>query len=378
MGLTAQGINLIQRLIAPVEQSSILWNAADKAVSLFLRGFVRKMARDLYFKHFDHLQMLLLHLHTGCNYNCRYCYIDSEMKMSVDYWYRLLDEAKKMKVQNIGLAGGEPLMYEYFPEIFEKVLENNFTVNIITNGFLLDNWLDRIALERSRGHDIDIYISFDHPSLYEKMVRYPGSYEKIMNNVKRAVSLKIPVKLFVTVTTENVKLLPEIVKITEMAGVSVMIERCHPGREEKQFKRLKLNPEQWEFARKAVGVLARRQPRIYLINKILSEVTGNCCQGYLCNIAFLADGTAIPCPFAPKETGIGNIKKQSLKTLWKRYRNMREKWRVIPEECRSCSMAETCLGGCKTYVYTQTGRFDRRDPLCTAYKKDAGKPVIPH
>jgi len=87
------------------------------------------------------------------------------------------------------------------------------------------------------------------------------------------------------------------------------------------------------------------------------------CSCFTDILSITADGIALPCPFAPPELSVGNVKRETLKEIWKTYEERRKKWREIPDECRTCENKYKCGGGCKTYSYLKTGNFGK-DPLC--------------
>ncbi|MFP4417298.1 MAG: radical SAM protein [Chitinivibrionales bacterium] len=74
----------------------------------------------------------------GCNLRCVYCdtvyACDQEgYDYSVD---RLINFAGEQKIPLVEITGGEPLLQSETPELCRRLLENNFTVMIETNGTL--------------------------------------------------------------------------------------------------------------------------------------------------------------------------------------------------------------------------------------------------
>ena len=73
----------------------------------------------------------------GCNLRCNYCdtqyalETSSGKEMTID---EILEEVAKYNVKNITLTGGEPLIHKDVEKLINKLLENNYKVNIETNG----------------------------------------------------------------------------------------------------------------------------------------------------------------------------------------------------------------------------------------------------
>lgn len=86
----------------------------------------------------------------GCNLNCSYCDTryaiksNSGTKMMID---EILEEVKKYDCKNITLTGGEPLLHSNINELIYKLIENNYKVNIETNGALdITNYLNKCLI----------------------------------------------------------------------------------------------------------------------------------------------------------------------------------------------------------------------------------------
>ncbi len=72
---------------------------------------------------------------TGCNLRCSYCdtkyaYYDGEdMEL-----HEIMERIKKWKCKRVCLTGGEPLLQEDMPEFVDMLLNNEYEINIETNG----------------------------------------------------------------------------------------------------------------------------------------------------------------------------------------------------------------------------------------------------
>lgn len=73
----------------------------------------------------------------GCNLRCRYCDTEYALKindgkeMTID---EILSKVKEIGYKNITLTGGEPLIHRNVEKLIDKLIQENYDVNIETNG----------------------------------------------------------------------------------------------------------------------------------------------------------------------------------------------------------------------------------------------------
>ena len=87
---------------------------------------------------------------SGCNLRCNYCDTkyaldkNSGKEMTIT---EILDEVNKFKVKNITLTGGEPLIHDNIEELINKLTENEYKINIETNGSVdIEKYLNRCLI----------------------------------------------------------------------------------------------------------------------------------------------------------------------------------------------------------------------------------------
>ena len=73
----------------------------------------------------------------GCNLNCSYCDTKYALKgnqgtkMTID---EIIQSIEQYNCQNITITGGEPLIHNNIKKLIDKLIQNNYKINIETNG----------------------------------------------------------------------------------------------------------------------------------------------------------------------------------------------------------------------------------------------------
>lgn len=320
------------------------------------------VSRKLYNVFFDSPQTILLHINSECNLDCMYCYLDRNTKhLPTEKIKSLLTEARAMDIKFVHILGGEPFLHKDFFEILEYAFLRDFDIVVYSNGTMLSGEiLSKLLPYRERVH---LTINYDHPDILDTMVRRKGIYELVKANVINCRNAGLPVSAVVTVTRMNFDGLEEIAESALELGMYPSFERYLPVRSAEENKKLELTPEQWNHVLQFADGLAKRRGK-YPVTRSLAFARGTCCNDYQDTLHIMENGEVLPCIFMPKEMTLGSVNEFSLPEMWEIYLAAREEWKKVPEACLECPSVHMCGGGCKTYCYLKTGRFDQKDPLC--------------
>lgn len=143
----------------------------------------------------------LLDIIRGCNCKCDACYNTAELK--IKSFEDVIKDYETMltvrKISSVGLIGGEPLLHPDLFKIIKYLKEQNVTVEILTNGVLLDeNMAEKLA---EYGVDL-VFLHIDteqkRPDLQDEYTREDADNlrtqkAKILaeNNIEVAMSVTI-------------------------------------------------------------------------------------------------------------------------------------------------------------------------------------------
>lgn len=153
----------------------------------------------------DELERITAFVTHRCNLFCQYCNGphmtlkegDTERKrrmlkhdMTISKFQRILDEAlaNYSGIRHIHFTGGEPTLNKDLPIFIEMTTQRGILTSITTNGTAKPNlYSDLIGKGLT-----EIRISFDAHSaeIFDTMVGVPGSFEKIVANIKEITRLR--------------------------------------------------------------------------------------------------------------------------------------------------------------------------------------------
>lgn len=248
-----------------------------------------------------------------CNLNCTFCKGSKRPKdfMSVDSFKEILDKIKGYtKYINLHVLG-EPLMHPEIDDILRLAEENNFKVNITTNGKLLDDNVD------------------------------------VINKCKSVRQVNISLHSFNNIS--DIKDLIEVVdKIRKDCYISLRLWNLKSKNNNDEVINLLSN----HYNKKMGDKNDKLEDNIYLdfeeqfkwpdINDDIRSEEGTC-YGLRTHIAILVDGTVVPCCLdSDGIINLGNILKDDLKDILEgeKSKNIKKNFqnrKLCEDLCKRCS-----------------------------------------
>ena len=149
-----------------------------------------------------------------CNLHCIHCMNKSDNTENAHnglQWEEmslLLDEMNECNVKELYISGGEPTMYPYFEKLVEKSKKLGMDTLIATNAYNIEDYLDVIK----KNVDI-VFVSIDGtPERHDFFRGCSGAYYKTMSNIRRMLSMEIPVRISTVVSKNNLDDLENIIR----------------------------------------------------------------------------------------------------------------------------------------------------------------------
>jgi MoaA/NifB/PqqE/SkfB family radical SAM enzyme len=163
-----------------------------------------------------------------CNLSCKYCKIkdnaSGKRELSVAQWKKAVDNFAKNGHRHFIFTGGEPMLYSGLSELMDYTSKKALT-SLITNA----SYLDDQTFPGLKNLD---FLTFSRDSLGKD-----GTFEKDALPRLELISrwcrkLKITPSAIITVTSKNVKEVPDIVRKIDRYGISILLSYIHSSGED--------------------------------------------------------------------------------------------------------------------------------------------------
>jgi len=316
-----------------------------------------------------HLQW---HITERCNLNCKHCYFDERFlknELSLNQVLNIFDDyfklLKKWRISReramISITGGEPLVRADFPKLLKKCYQNRKKTRygILTNGILLN---DRKIAELKKFKIDYVQVSLEGMEKRNDEIRGKETFKKVVKAVKLLTKNGINTAVSVTVTRQNLKDIPLLIKLSKELKVNALgLRRFIPiGRGEK-MRELMLSPQETKDL--YLYILETKQKLKDLKSKLILTIgcedgilaqegyrVNGCVAGYS-SLTILPNGDVYPCRRLP--IYVGNVLKQSLEDIFYKSTKLKElrDYRKMDIRCQHCSYFGKCMGGAKCVSY---------------------------
>jgi Fe-coproporphyrin III synthase len=157
-----------------------------------------------------------------CNLNCKHCYSisadrDFPGELTTHEVFAVMDDLKRFGVPVLILSGGEPLLRSDIFRVSRRAKEMGFYVGLSTNGTLINERI--IAAVAAVGYDY-VGISLDGiGETHDRFRRHDGAYDLSLNAIRRCRERGIKVGIRFTMTMDNARELPDLIRLAEDEGV---------------------------------------------------------------------------------------------------------------------------------------------------------------
>lgn len=326
------------------------------------------------------LTNLFLYLTGNCNLRCRHCWIDPSFgkddppeEISLEYLEKAIVEAKELGLRRVKLSGGEPLLRKDITGIFDIVSREGLTLDMETNGTLMD---ENIAASLSRCKRGTVAVSLDSadPDSHDAFRGVKGAFSKTVNGLRNLRDHNIPFQIIVSLYKKNTGELGNILETAaELGASSLKINPVSPyGRGVEIYEKgenLTVS-EVLDIGKKLEQVYkARYKFPIMLCMPVAFNSFDNFRRGrvsscHILNIlGILHDGTVSFCGIGKmeKELVMGNIKTDSIKDIWRSSPILARMREDIPDRftgiCSKCMFKRICLGKCVAMTYAMKRNF---------------------
>lgn len=312
------------------------------------------------------LKNVVLEITNMCNLHCSHCCTDSgkteDKQLTELEIYTIIDQLFQMKVQRLGITGGEPFCDCHLFDYLTYATKYIPVISIATNGYYINNQV--ISKLKLLGVH-KFAISLDGTEEYHNQLRGDDkSFEKAITAIKMLVNENMEVKVKSIVNKENRESILKLISLTNQLGIKrhEIMPVCPLGRATEQMC---LNAkEYYEFLKEVVAVIQTLNliHITYQLKPVFQEQSlfidapletkekslSYHCDAFEDSLQITSTGEVIGCSFV--RTSIGNIRFYTIEELWNSPKALHLYQKIHSQnktgKCTVCQRNELCNGGC--------------------------------
>ncbi len=268
-------------------------------------------------------------LNSACNLGCLHCCEEAGHSMPDEMTKeQALDfcrQIAELDIPYMAISGGEPLLCPHIFDVCEFIRNSNISLKIETNGEFID---EQVACELSKLKLRSVQVSLDGatPETHERL-RLAGDWEKAVTSCKYLVAHRVNTEVVFVPTKFNIHEVGDVIDLAYSMGIYGVYtgKIMRIGRAAKNWDILCPSDEEYE---KFFDVLQEKtaayegKMRVYYYPYDVIEELKYRLESPSASLLVVPNGKVKligPLPFI-----CGDLKKQSLKEIW---RNYKKAWR---------------------------------------------------
>lgn len=175
----------------------------------------------------NQLASVLLELTYRCNLDCFFCYNDLGLRgkpLAFEQYAECLRDLAAMNVLSVTLSGGEPLAHPDFFRIGSLARELGFVVRVKSNGHALRGELARRLRDEIDPFVVEVSLHGATAETHDRQTRVPGSFTRLLENMREMVDLGLRLKVNSTLTSWNEQETAGMYAICDALGVPLRFD----------------------------------------------------------------------------------------------------------------------------------------------------------
>lgn len=175
----------------------------------------------------NRLFSVLLELTYRCNLDCFFCYNDLSLRgrpLSRERYLRLLEELAELGTLHLALSGGEPLAHPEFFALGGRARELGFVVRVKSNGHGLRGELARRLRDEVDPYLVEVSLHGATAAAHDRQTRVPGSFERLLANLREMRALGLRLQLNSTLTSWNEEEVPAMYEVAGELGLPLRFD----------------------------------------------------------------------------------------------------------------------------------------------------------
>lgn len=279
---------------------------------------------------------VLIELTYRCNLDCFFCYNDLGLRgepLQTARYLTFFEELRDLQVLNLTLSGGEPLAHPDFLTLGRRARELGFVVRIKSNGHAVRGEMARRIREEIDPFLIEVSLHGATAETHDRQTRVPGSFERLLTNLREMQALGLRVKVNSTLTRWNEDDVEKMLALTDGLGLPLQFDPDVTPRDDGDTEPLTIAPTRGGVERlftvqadraRAGSVplsVAREGDDETMPVPPAGSVAKHCGAGSA-GIAVDPYGNVYPC--VQWRRPVGNLHEQSIRDIWTGSAGLRE------------------------------------------------------
>jgi len=280
-----------------------------------------------------------------CNERCTHCYLDVSSphadttgELTTTECFRIVDELVAAGALNLALSGGEVLVRRDFFAIAEYARARRFLLRLFTNGTLITpSVADRIAALHPYAVELSLYST--QAELHDQITRLPRAFELTTRAIRLLRARGVRTVIKTPLMRENVREFHALEALARELGAQFRYDITITPKDDGSRA-----PLQHRLTRDDLIGLFRAviDPSIW-VGRTGKPEAGTCAIG---SNALLIDphGNVFPC--VQTRLAAGNLRQQSLQTIWEHAPVWQELAGLTLDAlpvCRACELRTLCV-----------------------------------
>jgi MoaA/NifB/PqqE/SkfB family radical SAM enzyme len=279
---------------------------------------------------------VLVELTYRCNLDCFFCYNDLGLRgepLRTGQYLDFFAELRDLQVLHLTLSGGEPLAHPDFLRLGARARELGFVVRVKSNGHALRGEMARRIRDEIDPYLVEVSLHGANAATHDRQTRVPGSFDRLLSNLREALDLGLRIKVNSTMTAWNEGEIEAMLALTDALGVPLQFDPEVTLRDDGDREPLSISPSRAGVAR-LFGVQAARaraagaeSNTLLAIGKggddgtMPAPATKHCGAGSS-GVAIDPYGNVYPC--VQWRRPVGNLHRQSIREIWSTSGALRE------------------------------------------------------